>query len=64
MPDTTGLDQATSMIEKAWAQPIEVLEVLAARRPCDAPLLRSAMHIRPWPSPTTRRPSTRNGCTP
>ncbi|GGR35049.1 hypothetical protein [Streptomyces roseolus] len=46
MPDTTALDQATSMIEKAWAQPIEVLEVLAVRRPCDVPLLRSAMHIR------------------
>ncbi|GHF77696.1 hypothetical protein ACFFSH_32895 [Streptomyces filamentosus] len=46
MPDTTALDQAASMIEKAWAQPIEVLEVLAVRRPCDDPLLRSAMHIR------------------
>ncbi|WP_406336414.1 hypothetical protein OG814_32255 [Streptomyces zaomyceticus] len=46
MPDTTALDQATSMIEKAWGQPIEVLEVLAVRRPCDDPLLRSAMHIR------------------
>ncbi|MFF6835763.1 hypothetical protein ACFY84_28560 [Streptomyces sp. NPDC012438] len=46
MPDTTALDQATSMIEKAWSQPIEVLEVLAVRRPCEDPLLRSAMHIR------------------
>ncbi|ALO12617.1 hypothetical protein AQF52_7031 [Streptomyces venezuelae] len=46
MPDTTALDQATVMIEKAWDQPIEVLEVLAVRRPCDDPLLRSAMHIR------------------
>ncbi|MCX5230457.1 hypothetical protein [Streptomyces sp. NBC_00233] len=46
MPDITALDQATSMIEKAWARPIEVLEVLAVRRPCDDPLLRSAMHIR------------------
>ncbi|MFD5327953.1 hypothetical protein [Streptomyces sp. NPDC127092] len=46
MPDTTALDQATSMIEKAWGQPIEVLEVRAVRRPCDDPLLRSAMHIR------------------
>ncbi|MET9059806.1 hypothetical protein ABZX99_18510 [Streptomyces antibioticus] len=46
MPDTIALDQATSMIEKAWGQPIEVLEVLAFRRPSDDPLLRSAMHIR------------------
>ncbi|WP_395365187.1 hypothetical protein ACHGLA_30715 [Streptomyces sp. YH02] len=46
MPDTTALDQATFMIEKSWGQPIEVLEVLAVRRPCDDPLLRSAMHIR------------------
>ncbi|MEU0401861.1 hypothetical protein ABZ318_16760 [Streptomyces sp. NPDC006197] len=46
MPDTTALDQATSMIEKAWTQPIEVLEILAVRRPCADPLLRSAMHIR------------------
>ncbi|MFE6101303.1 hypothetical protein ACFVQ4_15180 [Streptomyces laurentii] len=46
MPDTTALDQATSIIEKAWGQPIEVLEVLAVRRPYDDPLLRSAMHIR------------------
>ncbi|MFE1439191.1 hypothetical protein [Streptomyces sp. NPDC058739] len=46
MPDTTALDLATSGIEKAWGQPIELLEVLAVRRPCDDPLLRSAMHIR------------------
>ncbi|MFE2559722.1 hypothetical protein ACFXGT_27585 [Streptomyces sp. NPDC059352] len=46
MPDTTALDEAISMIEKAWAQPIETLEVLAVRRPCDDPLLRSAMRIR------------------
>ncbi|MFI8342780.1 hypothetical protein ACIF8W_22360 [Streptomyces sp. NPDC085639] len=46
MPNTTTLDQATSMIEKAWGQPIKVLEVLAVRRRCDDPLLRSAMHIR------------------
>ncbi|WP_406080476.1 hypothetical protein OG468_08605 [Streptomyces zaomyceticus] len=46
MPDTTALGQATAVIEKAWGQPIEVLEVLAVRHPCDDPLLRSAMHIR------------------
>ncbi|MFE2234196.1 hypothetical protein ACFXA4_16730 [Streptomyces sp. NPDC059442] len=46
MPDTTALDQATSVIEKAWGQPIDVLEALAVRRLCDDPLLRSAMHIR------------------
>ncbi|MBT2491991.1 hypothetical protein J7E96_26385 [Streptomyces sp. ISL-96] len=46
MPDSTALGQATSMIEKAWGKPLEVLEVLALRRPCDDPLLRSAMHIR------------------
>jgi hypothetical protein len=43
---TTMLDQATAMIEKAWSQPIEVLEVLAIRCPCEDPLLRSAMHTR------------------
>ncbi|WP_411076233.1 hypothetical protein [Streptomyces sp. cmx-4-7] len=46
MPTATMLDQATTMIEKAWGQPIEVLEVLAVRRPCEDPLLRSAMHTR------------------
>ncbi|MFD7130588.1 hypothetical protein [Streptomyces sp. NPDC059894] len=46
MPTTAMLDQATAMIEKAWSQPIEVLEVLATRRPCEDPLLRSAMHTR------------------
>ncbi|WEV29126.1 hypothetical protein OYE22_31025 [Streptomyces sp. 71268] len=46
MPDATALDQATTMIEKAWGRPIEVLESIAVRSPCDAPLLRSAMHIR------------------
>ncbi|MGV4927606.1 hypothetical protein K2224_28920 (plasmid) [Streptomyces sp. BHT-5-2] len=46
MPDTTALDQATAMIEKAWGRPIETLESLAVRRPNDDPLLRSAMHIR------------------
>ncbi|MGC4998491.1 hypothetical protein [Streptomyces sp. DT195] len=46
MPTATMLDQATAMIEKTWGQPIEMLEVLANRRPCEDPLLRSAMHIR------------------
>ncbi|MCX4785388.1 hypothetical protein OG369_04110 [Streptomyces sp. NBC_01221] len=46
MPDATALDQATAMIEKAWARPIEALKSLAVRRPSDDPLLRSAMHIR------------------
>ncbi|MBT3160148.1 hypothetical protein KQH42_28165 [Streptomyces sp. CHA1] len=43
MPTATMLDQATSMIEKAWGQPIEILEALAVRRPIEDPLLRSAM---------------------
>ncbi|KND38309.1 hypothetical protein [Streptomyces acidiscabies] len=48
MPDTvtTPLAHADSMIEKAWGHPIEQLEVLARRRPCDDPLLRAAMHTR------------------
>ncbi|MFE5733533.1 hypothetical protein ACFQ7A_21830 [Streptomyces sp. NPDC056528] len=46
MPTATMLDQATAMIEKAWGQPVEALEVLAVRRPCEDPLLRSAMHTR------------------
>ncbi|MCY0952779.1 MULTISPECIES: hypothetical protein [Streptomyces] len=46
MPDATALDQATTMIEKAWGRPIEALESLAVRRPSDEPLLRSAMRIR------------------
>lgn len=46
MSDATPLDQATEMIEKAWKRPIDVLEALAVRRPCDDPLLRAAMHIR------------------
>ncbi|SBU92108.1 hypothetical protein YW5DRAFT_03847 [Streptomyces sp. Ncost-T6T-1] len=46
MPDATALDQATTMIEKAWGRPIEALESLAVRRLSDDPLLRSAMHIR------------------
>ncbi|MCX4398844.1 MULTISPECIES: hypothetical protein [unclassified Streptomyces] len=46
MPDATALDQATAMIEKAWDRPIEALETLAVRRPCNDPLLRSAIHIR------------------
>ncbi|WP_371602256.1 hypothetical protein OG345_05015 [Streptomyces sp. NBC_01220] len=46
MPRTTALDEATAMIEKAWGRPIEELEPVATRRPCDDPLLRSAMHIR------------------
>ncbi|MFB6603574.1 hypothetical protein ACFCXR_25950 [Streptomyces noursei] len=46
MPDATALDQATALIENAWGRPIEALESLAARRPSDDPLLRSAMLIR------------------
>lgn len=46
MPDATVLDQATAMIEKAWARPIEELETLALQCPVQNPLLRSAMHIR------------------
>ncbi|MYQ48736.1 hypothetical protein GTW40_27510 [Streptomyces sp. SID4985] len=46
MPTATALDQATAMIEKTWGQPIEILEVLAVRRPSDDPVLRSAMHVR------------------
>ncbi|MFD3735528.1 hypothetical protein [Streptomyces sp. NPDC058632] len=46
MPTTTMLDQATAMIENAWGQPIEALEVLGVRRPSDDPLLRCAMHTR------------------
>ncbi|MGW1334569.1 hypothetical protein ACWD7B_09855 [Streptomyces rubiginosohelvolus] len=46
MPDATALDEATTMIEKAWDRPIEALESIAVRRPIDDPLLRSAMHIR------------------
>ncbi|MFI0879203.1 hypothetical protein ACH4TM_33120 [Streptomyces parvus] len=30
MPTTTMLDQATAMIENAWGQPIEALEVLGS----------------------------------
>ncbi|MFI5917820.1 hypothetical protein ACIA8M_04655 [Streptomyces anulatus] len=46
MPDATALEQATTMIEKAWSRPIEALESIALRRPTDDPLLRSVMHIR------------------
>ncbi|MGW4901277.1 hypothetical protein ACWEO8_12420 [Streptomyces albidoflavus] len=46
MPTTTMLDQATAMIENAWGQPIEALEVLGVRRPSDDPLLRCAMYTR------------------
>ncbi|MEE4543647.1 hypothetical protein V2S66_16920 [Streptomyces sp. V4-01] len=46
MCDASVLDQATTMIEKAWARPIEDLETLAVQRPVQDPLLRSAMHIR------------------
>ncbi|MFJ9110160.1 hypothetical protein [Streptomyces sp. NPDC102283] len=46
MPDATALDQATTMIEKAWGRPIEALESIAVRRPTDDPLLLSVMHIR------------------
>lgn len=43
---TTALEQATTMIEKAWGRPIDVLEALAVQRPADDALLRSVMHIR------------------
>lgn len=43
MPDATALDQATTMIEKAWDSPIEAL---AVRSPRDYPLLRSVLHPR------------------
>lgn len=46
MPTAAILDQATAMIEKAWGQPINMLEAHAVRRPCADPLLRSAIHIR------------------
>lgn len=46
MPDVTALDQATTMIETAWARPIEDLESLAVQHPVQDALLRSAMHIR------------------
>ncbi|MFD7121066.1 hypothetical protein ACFWAA_29095 [Streptomyces sp. NPDC059922] len=46
MPDATALDQATTVIEKAWGRPIEALESIAVRSPSEDPLLRSVMHIR------------------
>ncbi|MFJ5875324.1 hypothetical protein ACIQD1_11455 [Streptomyces sp. NPDC093088] len=46
MSTATMLDQATAMIQKAWGQPIEVLEALAVRRPYEDLLLRTAMHTR------------------
>ncbi|MFF2503569.1 hypothetical protein ACFVTY_09365 [Streptomyces sp. NPDC058067] len=46
MPTVTALDEATAMIEKAWDQPIEILEPLAIRRPSADPLLRAAIHVR------------------
>ncbi|MFD4337875.1 hypothetical protein ACFWPP_11875 [Streptomyces anulatus] len=45
MSTATMLDQATAVIEKAWGQPIEILEALAIRHPRDDQLLRSTMHI-------------------
>jgi hypothetical protein len=39
-------DQATTMIEQAWGQPIDDLETLAHHRRVEDPLLHSAMHIR------------------
>jgi hypothetical protein len=44
--DAPSFEQATAMIEKAWAKPIDELETLAVERPVQDPLLRSAMHIR------------------
>lgn len=38
MPNTTALDKATAMIEKAWGRPIDDLEALAVRRPNNDPL--------------------------
>ncbi|MFI1931396.1 hypothetical protein [Streptomyces sp. NPDC020330] len=35
MPDATALDQATTMIEKAWAVTIEALESITVSRPTD-----------------------------
>ncbi len=46
MSDPTALDQADSMIEKAWGRPIDELETLAVHLAAEDPLLRSAMHIR------------------
>ncbi|MEU6647087.1 hypothetical protein ABZ863_31775 [Saccharomonospora sp. NPDC046836] len=46
MPTTTMLDHATAVIENAWGQPIEALEVLGVRRSSEDPLLRCAMHTR------------------
>lgn len=46
MSDATDLDQATTMIEKAWGLPLDELEVLAVQQPVRDPLLRSTMHIR------------------
>ncbi|MGW4290407.1 hypothetical protein ACWEIK_26125 [Streptomyces sp. NPDC004673] len=46
MPTASSLDLATAMIEETWGRPVEMLEVLAVRRPCEDPLLRSAVHIR------------------
>lgn len=43
MPDTTALDHATAMIERAWGQPVEVLHRQAVRKPGDDPLLTSVM---------------------
>ncbi|WP_299534030.1 hypothetical protein [uncultured Streptomyces sp.] len=45
MPTTT-LDQATSMIENAWGQPLKVLEGLADRCPNEDPLLSCAIQTR------------------
>lgn len=46
MSNHTLFDQATTMIELAWAQPVNDLEDLAGKRPVQDPLLHSAMHIR------------------
>lgn len=46
MPDATALDQATSMIEKAWGRRIEALESIAVRSPSEDPPVRSVMYIR------------------
>ncbi|MFC4036151.1 hypothetical protein ACFO3J_32580 [Streptomyces polygonati] len=46
MSHPTVFDQATAIIENAWARPIEELETIAVQRPALDPLLRSAMHIR------------------
>ncbi|MFJ5879867.1 hypothetical protein [Kitasatospora cineracea] len=46
MSDTTALDHADAMIEKAWGRPIAELEKTSALRPVEDPLLQAAMRTR------------------